>query len=83
MEIKVQTYFDEDRKEDTFADMIQKLVNELAEATGIDLSKIEQNEALRILRELIKDFYALVMDTEEEGDLGSWLELVLEEIASR
>ena len=76
MDIEVKTYFEEDVKEYTYCAMLKVLVKRFKKATGIDLSKLNEVDANKILRDLIQDFYSLscAADNEEDDELGnSWL----------
>ena len=76
MNIEVNTYFEEDAKEYAYCAMLKVLVKRLKKATGINLSKMDEVAANKILRNLIQDFYMLscAADNEKDDELGdSWL----------
>lgn len=76
MDIEIKTYFEEDVKEYAYCAMLKVLVKRLKKATGIDLSRLDEVSANKILRDLIQDFYSMSCgaDGEEEDELGnSWL----------
>ena len=83
MGIDIKVYFEEDVKEYAYCAMLKVLVKRFKKATGIDLSKLNELDANKILRDLIQDFYSLscAADGEEEDELGSsWLCLAWDEI---
>lgn len=76
MDIEIKTHFEEDAKEYAYCAMLKVLVKRFKKATGIDLSKLDEVDANKILRDLIQDFYSLscAADNEEDDELGnSWL----------
>lgn len=73
MEVNVNTYFNEDAKEYCYAAMIRKLIKRLKEDTGINLRKLDQEQANEILRNLVDDFADMVHD-------DMWLELAWDEV---
>lgn len=72
MEINAVVYFDEDDKYYTYCDMLKVLVRQLKKHAGLDLTKMDEEQAGIVLRKLISEFASLVND--------DWLDLAFDEI---
>ncbi len=72
MELNATVYFDEDEKEYTYCDMLKLLMRQLKKHTGLDLTKMDEEQAGTILRKLVSDFASMVND--------DWLEAAFDEI---
>lgn len=72
MEINATVYFEEDDKEYTYSDMLKLLMRRLKKHAGLDLTKMDEEQAEIILRKLVSEFASMVND--------DWLELALDEI---
>ena len=72
MEINATVYFEEDDKYYTYCDMLKLLMRRLKKHVGLDLTKIDEEQAGIILRKLASEFASMVND--------DWLELAFDEI---
>lgn len=72
MEINAVVYFDEDDKDYTYCDMLKVLMRRLKKHAGLDLTKMDDEQAQIVLRKLVSEFASLV-----DGD---WLDCAFDEI---